>query len=76
MLLSILRSLYWIPFFGRLLREAIDGPVQALYLFVANLVMSVVLLVAFFGIRALLPVALVGVATMFIVIIDITRDPA
>ena len=76
MFLALMRSLYWVPVFGRLLREAVDGPVQATYLFVANLVMTVALLVIFFGIRALVPVALVGVATMFIVIIDITRDPA
>ena len=74
MLLSILRSLYWIPVFGRLLREAIDGPVEALYLFTANLVMAVALLVIAFGFPALITVALVAVATMFIVIIDITME--
>ena len=74
MLLSILRSLYWIPVFGRLLREAIDGPVEALYLFTANLVMAVALLVIAFGFPALITIALVAVATMFIVIIDITME--
>ncbi len=75
MLLSILRSLYWVPVLGRLLREAIEGPVEALYLFTANLVMAVALLVIVFGFPALLTVALMAVATMFIVIFDITRDP-
>ena len=74
MLLSILRSLYWIPVFGRLLREAIDGPVEALYLFTANLVMAVALLIIAFGFPALITVALVAVATMFVVIIDITME--
>lgn len=74
MLLSILRSLYWIPVFGRLLREAIDGPVEALYLFTANLVMAVALLVIAFGFPALITIALVAVATMFVVIIDITME--
>lgn len=75
MLLFILRSLYWVPVVGRLLREAIDGPEEALYLFTANLVMAVALLVILFGFPALLTVALMAVATMFIVIFDITRDP-
>lgn len=74
MLLSILRSLYWVPFAGRLLREAIEGPVEALYLFTANLVMAVALLVIAFGFPALITIALVAVATMFVVIIDITME--
>jgi hypothetical protein len=73
---ALMRFLYWVPVLGRMLREAVEGPVQATYLFIANLLMTVALLVIVFGIRAIVPVALAGVAVMFISILDITRDPA
>lgn len=73
MLMGIIKALYWVPFVGRMLQEAIEGPPQAIYLFVANLVMTVALLVLVFGFPALLTIALIAVAVMFVVIFDITR---
>lgn len=74
MLLALLRSLYWVPVFGRIVREAMEGPPQAIYIFAANIVMSAVLAVIFFGTPALITILLMAVATMFVIIFDITRD--
>jgi hypothetical protein len=74
MLLKILRSFYWVPVLGMLLREALDGPDEARYLFASNLVMSVILAVIIFGYQAFVAIVLTAVATMFVIIFDITRS--
>jgi hypothetical protein len=74
MLLKILRSFYWVPVLGMLLREALDGPDEARYFFAGNLVMSVLLAVIVFGFQAFVTIMLTAVATMFVVIFDITRS--
>jgi hypothetical protein len=73
MLLKILRSFYWVPVLGMLLREALDGPDEARYLFAGNLVMFFLLAVIVFGFQAFVTIMLTAVALMFIVIFDITR---
>jgi len=73
MLLKILRSFYWVPVLGMLLREALDGPDEARYLFAGNLVMFFLLAVIIFGFQAFVTIMLTAVAVMFIVIFDTTR---
>lgn len=48
MLLKILKSFYWVLTLGMLLREALEGPDEAKYLFLGNVVMAVFLSVAIF----------------------------
>jgi hypothetical protein len=74
MLLRILKSFYWIPVLGTLLREALEGPDEAKYLFLGNLVMVVLLAVINLGFPAFISIMLCAVAVMFIVIFDITRS--
>ncbi|WP_421693879.1 hypothetical protein [Aestuariivirga sp.] len=74
MLKAILKSLYWVPFLGMIVREALEGPDEARYVFCGNLVMAFVLAVAAFGFRAFIAVMLTAVVVMFMVIFDITRD--
>lgn len=74
MLLKILKSFYWVPVLGMLLREALEGPDQAKYLFFANLVMAVLLAVIVFGFPAFIVIMLTAVAVMFVIIFDITRS--
>jgi hypothetical protein len=68
MLLKILKSLYWVPVLGVLLREALEGPDEAKYLFLGNLVMAVLLAVIFFGFPAFIVIMLTAVAVMFVII--------
>ena len=70
----ILKSLYWVPFLGMVIREALEGPDEAKYLFCANLVMAIVLTVVIFGFHGFVTVMLTAVAAMFVIIFDITRD--
>ena len=74
MLKSILKLFYWVPFLGMIVREALEGPDEAKYVFCANLVMAVVLAVAVFGFHAFVAIMLTAVAVMFVIIFDITRD--
>lgn len=74
MLKSILKLFYWVPFLGMIIREALEGPDEAKYVFCANLVMAVVLAVAVFGFHAFVAIMLTAVAVMFVIIFDITRD--
>lgn len=74
MLLALLRSTYWIPILGHLIREAIEGPPAAMFMFLGNVVMAILLAVLLLGFPALITVLLIAVATMFVVIIDITRE--
>ena len=74
MLLKILKSLYWVPVLGTLLREALEGPDEAKYMFFGNLVMAVLLAMIIFGFPAFIAIMLTAVAVMFIIIFDITRS--
>lgn len=74
MLLRILKSFYWIPVLGTLLREALEGPDEAKYLFLGNLVMAVLLAVIVFGFPAFIVIMLTAVAVMFVIVFDITRS--
>lgn len=74
MLVMILRSFYWVPILGMMLREALDGPDEAKYLFFGNLVMAILLAVIVFGFPAFISIMLTAVAVMFVVIFDITRS--
>lgn len=70
---AILRTFYWVPFLGMVIREALEGPDEAKYLFCANLVMAITLVVVSFGFQAFITIMLTAVVVMFIVIFDITR---
>ena len=70
---AILKSFYWVPFLGMVIREALEGPDEARYLFCANLVMAITLAVVIFGFQAFIAIMLTAVVVMFIVIFDITR---
>lgn len=74
MLMRLLKCLFWIPLFGNMVREAIEGPEAAMYMFVANMVMATVIAVILFGFPALITVLLTAVACMFMLIFDITRE--
>ena len=74
MLLKILKSFYWVPVLGMLLREALKGPDEAEYLFFGNLVMAVLLAVIVLGFPAFIVIMLTAVAVMFVIIFDITRS--
>lgn len=71
---AILKSFYWVPFLGMVIREALEGPDEAKYLFCANLVMAIMLVVVVFGFHGFVTVMLTAVAMMFVIIFDITRD--
>lgn len=71
---TILKSFYWVPFLGMVIREALEGPDEAKYLFCANLVMTIALVVVIFGFRGFVTVMLTAVVAMFVIIFDITRD--
>ena len=45
-----------------------------MFMFLGNVVMAIMLAVLLLGIPALITVLLIAVATMFMVIIDITRE--
>lgn len=74
MLKSFLKLFYWVPFLGMIIREVLEGPDEAKYVFCAKLVMAVVLAVAVFGFHAFVAIMLTAVAVMFVIIFDITRD--
>lgn len=73
MLMTLLKALYLVPVLGRMIREALEGPDEALLAFLANIVMVVILLVTIFGFAGLITIALSGAVVMFVVIFDITR---
>lgn len=73
MLLKILKSFYWVPLLGMLLREALEGPDEAKYMFLGNVVMAILLSVVIFGFPAFITSMLTAVAVMFVIIFDITR---
>jgi hypothetical protein len=54
--------------------EALEGPDEAKYVFCANLVMAIMLVVVVFGFHGFVTVMLTAVAMMFVIIFDITRD--
>lgn len=74
MLLKILKLFYWVPVLGMLLREALEGPDEAKYLFFGNLIMAVLLAMIAFGFPAFIFMMLTAVAVMFVIIFDITRS--
>lgn len=73
MFLKFLKLLTIIPFLGQMIREALEGPDEALLAFLANVVMAVAIAVILFGFPALLTVAFCAVLMMFVIIFDITQ---
>lgn len=56
-----------------MIQEAIEGPPQAMFWFLGNVVMSALIAVLLFGFPALISILLLAVATMFIILFDITQ---
>lgn len=73
MFFRFLKLLYFVPILGRLIREALEGPDEALLAFLANVVMAIALAVIIFGFPALITIALCAVLMMFVIIFDITQ---
>lgn len=73
MFLKLLKLLYIVPVLGRMIREALEGPDEALLCFIANVVMAILLAVIVFGFPALITIALCAVLMMFVIIFDITQ---
>ena len=70
--MTLLKVLYKIPIFGRMVREAVEGPEEALFMFIVNVVMSLAIAVILFGLAALTIAALAAAAFILFVIIKIT----
>lgn len=73
MFLSFLKLLSVIPVLGRMIREALEGPDEALLAFLANTMMVVLLAVIVFGYSALISIALCAVLVMYVIIFDLTQ---
>jgi fatty acid desaturase len=65
--------IYRVPLFGRMLKEAVRGPMTAKVLFVINLLLLWILAIVTFGYPAIIIPALVAVPLMFVLLILITK---
>ncbi|MGQ2969883.1 MAG: hypothetical protein ACT6RF_14150 [Allorhizobium sp.] len=65
--------IYRVPLFGWMLKEAVQGPITAKVLFVANLLMVWLLAILAFGYPAIIIPALAAVPAMFVVLLLITK---
>ena len=68
----MLKVIYLVPILGRMVREAVEGPDEALLAFIANIVMVLAIVVINFGFPALLTIALTAAAVIFALIIRFT----
>ena len=66
--------MYRVPLFGWMLKEAVQGPITAKVLFVANLLMVWLLAILTFGYPAIIVPALAAVPAMFVVLLLITKE--
>ena len=66
--------MYRVPLFGWILKEAVQGPITAKVLFVANLLMVWLLAILTFGYPAIIVPALAAVPAMFVVLLLITKE--
>jgi hypothetical protein len=69
---AALNIVYLVPFLGRLVREAIEGPEEALLAFIANIVMLLAIAVLLYGFPALITIALSAAGIVLATIIRLT----
>lgn len=72
--MALLRLVYFIPVFGWMVREAVEGSLEAKAYFVLSMFLTAVALVITFGYPALITIALAGVAMGMTVVIATTLE--